>query len=262
MKNKNALKLGIFSDLHTGHRAGLTPPEYQSGERKHVLRQSEKWEWFVAKVKEAGPFDICIWLGDLVDGLGVRNHSETIIGDLNRQILASKDCVDAVGCKNNLFVYGTCVHVSTKDGLEIEKEVAQLVNGIENPKIFGQVWFDFGGYTIDCRHAPAGKSMVPHTRGNPIQRERMSNEQWFLDGSQELSGIYLRGHLHYCFTAGSPGRWQGYIVPALQSPDTKYGRILSNVVNCGFSTLETADGSWPTFKFYEAPKCRNKILKF
>ena len=103
--------------------------------------------------------------------------------------------------------------------------------------------------------------MVPHTKANPIQKERMSNEQWFIDGSQVLSDIYLRGHLHVCFRAGIPGKWEGFNCPALQSPDTKYGRILSNLCHVGFATLETENGSWPKFEFWEAPKSKNQVLK-
>ena len=247
-------KIGLFSDLHVGHRIGLNPPEYQAGNRKYLNKQVDRWQWFEEKVKEAGPFDVCIWLGDLIDGLGVKNHSECVIGDLNQQIQGAADVVKSVGCDKNYFVYGTMIHTSTKDGLEAELEVAKLINGDSYPQIWGQQWFKWGKYVIDCRHAPAGKSHVPHTRANPLQRERLSNIMWHLEGVQPLSNIILRGHCHYKFIAGEPGTWMAYALPALQGLGSKYGRILSNVVHEGFCTLTSNGESWPLFELYEMPR--------
>ena len=258
------IRAGIFSDTHCGHRAGLTPPEYQSGGRKWVYRQSEKWDWFINILKDIGKLDAAIWLGDLPDGQGVRNASETIIPNLNRQINCCVDVIETVNCKENFFLYGTCVHVTSKEGIDLEYEIAKQVTGKQDPNISDEMKIQFGNHILNCRHQPAGKSHVPHTRANPIQRERMADEQWYLDNQEVevLSDIYLRGHLHYMATAGIPNRWQGFNVPALQSPHTKYGaRTLSNVVHCGFCVLES-DGSWPILKVYEAPRERRTVLKF
>jgi hypothetical protein len=89
----------------------------------------------------------------------------------------------------------------------------------------------------------------------------MANEQWHLKGYQPLASLYFRGHLHYKFTAGSPGTWQGWNLPALQTPKTKYGRRLSNTVDVGISVIEASD-NWPKYEIYEAPICQEKVLNW
>jgi len=86
-------KILFTSDQHTGHRAGLTPPKYQSGGRKWVRRQAQKWEWYESVIDNYGPFSCHINLGDVVDGLGVKDSSETIIAtnDQIRSIVKNKD---------------------------------------------------------------------------------------------------------------------------------------------------------------------------
>jgi hypothetical protein len=250
----------ILSDLHCGHYAGLHTPKFQRGGGGQIAAQDKKWKWFESALVEASPFDKAVWVGDLVDGGGVKNSSERVL-NLNEQIDCARDIIKTVGCKKNLFVYGTMVHTSTRDGLELEDEIAKRTNGEDEPLIFSQAWFKIGKHIVDVRHAPACSSAVPNTRANPILRERMANEQWSMKGLQPLADLYLRGHLHYKFTAGSPGTWQGWNLAALQTPNTKFGRRLSNTVDVGFSLIEAND-KWPIYEIYEAPICREEVLNW
>lgn len=265
MAKKNRLeRVLVISDLHCGHRAGIMTPKYQSGRRKYVLDQASKWEWFEETLIQAAPFDKVVWVGDMIDGTGVKNPSETVL-NLNDQIKCAVDVVRTVNCPKNLFVYGTMIHTSTKDGLESEEEIAEKINGEDNPNIWSQAWFKIGDLVCDVRHAPASSSGVPHTRGNVIARERMANEQWYLKGLQPLAHLYLRGHVHFKYTAGVPGEWQGWTLSALQSPKTKFGRKLSNTVDVGIGILESTD-NWPikppTFEIYGAPVCQEAVLNW
>jgi len=163
-KNEYHVRIGVFADFHCGHRVGLVPPEFMAGERKYLNRQHDRWTWFTKTVDSIRPLDGAIFLGDLCDGLGVTDVSECIIPDLNRQIRAAADIVKAINAPKNYFVYGTRVHVRTKDGLELEQQVAELCNG----KIHGQIWLSVGKFIIDARHAPAGKSYAETSRANPL----------------------------------------------------------------------------------------------
>jgi hypothetical protein len=245
-------KIIFISDPHTGHVSGLTPPDYQAGSREQVREQNKKWEWFCEKLLEKGPFDAMISMGDIVDGQGVKDSSETIL-DPNKQISAAIDIVNLIEAPVNWFVFGTRVHTTTGDGLELDYEVARAINGSDDPKIKGQIWLQIDDYVLDCRHAPAGRSGVPHTKGNPLMRERMSNEQWYLEGRQVLANHYFRGHCHYQYNVGVPNKWSAYAVPALQSPDTKHGRVLSQVVHCGFGILTIEEGEWPKWEIINEP---------
>jgi hypothetical protein len=220
-----------------------------------------KWKWFESALIEAGPFDKVVWVGDLVDGLGVKNTSETIIADLNQQIQCAIDIIETVNCKKNLFLYGTMIHTATKDGLEMEKVIAAAINGAESPNIHSQAWFKIGEHLFDVRHAPACSSAVPNTRANPITRERISNLEWARKGYQPKADCYLRGHLHFSYSVGEPGIWQGWNLAALQSPKTKYGRRLSNACDVGFATI-TEDKTWPIYRMYLAPVEKEKVLNW
>jgi len=248
----------ITSDMHTGHRAGLIPPKYYGGGREWIKKQEEKWEWFIDTLKEIGKIDCLVDLGDIVDGQGIKDSTETIL-DPNKQIMSAVEIIETIGAPVNWFVHGTRVHTTTRDGLEIDLAVASYVNGNDNPKISGQLWLGYGDFILDFRHACSGKSMIKHTRANPLLRERYHNESEFLEGRQPLATHYFRGHSHYMFSAGEPNRWSGYSVPALQSAKTKYGRILSSVTHVGMGVL-TINKGWPEWKVYEPKRKKAKVL--
>ena len=242
----------ITADWHTGHRAGLTPPEFYGGGREWANRQARKWEWFSHEVG-MHDWDCHINLGDIVDGQGVKDSSETIM-DLNSEISAACKIIETINCPINWFVYGTRVHTTTRDGVELDQEVAKHINGTENPMIFGQIWLEYGKWILDVRHAPGSRSGVYSTRGNPLIKERISNCLWADEGIQPRANHYFRAHQHFMFTAGEPNRWSAYSVAPLQSPATKYGRTLSNAVHCGFGILTIPDnGDWPIWEIKEAP---------
>jgi hypothetical protein len=241
-------RIGVFSDFHTGHKVGLTPPEYFAGKREVVQKQAAKWKWFTGSIKEHGPFVCCLFLGVLPDGHGVKNHCECIITDLNDQIDAVVQIVNYIGCDTNFMLYGTPVHVQDKSGLELEKEIAERVGA----EIHGQIWIEVEGYTLDLRHHPAGNSQV--YPANPLVKEHEANVRWHDEGVQPLADLIFRGHCHRLYNVGQPNRWSAHAVPALQGVGTRYGRRLSNIVHEGYGILDFPKGMWPIWTVYEAPK--------
>jgi len=246
-------RIGVFADFHCGHKNGLTPPDFWGGGKKIKNNLSERWMWFVRSLKDEGPFDAAIVLGDMVDGPGVKNGAETII-NLNQQAAAAAEIIKTIGAKKNFLVYGTPVHTITGGGFEIEKAVADIL-GVE---IHGQIWINVDGFILDCRHHPAGSSQV--YPGNPLQKERESNVRWAEENVQPKAHIILRGHVHKSFQIGEPGVWQGIACPALQDFGCVYGRRLSNVVHLGWGTLDTQKGVWPVWKTYMAPRNQEAVL--
>jgi hypothetical protein len=248
-------RIGIFSDFHTGHKVGLTPPEYFAGKREVVQKQAARWKWFSESVREQGPFDCCLFLGDLPDGQGFKNHSVCIITHLHDQIDAVVQIINYIGCDTNFMLYGTPVHVQDKSGLELEKEIAERVGA----EIHGQIWIEVEGYTLDLRHHPAGNSQV--YPANPLVKEHEANVRWHDEGVQPLAQIIFRGHCHRLYNVGQPNRWSAHAVPALQSVGTKYGRRLSNIVHEGYGTLDFIEGMWPIWTVYEVPRCQETPFK-
>ena len=247
-------RIGIFSDFHCGHKVGLTPPDYWSGGKKIINRLSERWEWFAKSLKDNGPFDAAIIMGDTVDGPGVKNGQETIL-NMNQQVTAAAEIISKINTEKIFMVYGTPVHTTAGGGYELEKGVADIL-GVE---IHGQIWINADGYILDCRHHPAGNSQV--YPGNPLVKERESNLRWNREGGvQPEAQFIIRGHTHRMYTVCEPNRWMGIACPALQDYGTVYGRRLSNTVHMGWGTLDISKGKWPRWTVYEAPKKKKIVL--
>ena len=70
MKKKKKRVIAI-SDLHCGHRVGLTPPDYADrSTTKWNTAQRALWGEYYRMVKEHGPADVLLVLGDVIDGRG------------------------------------------------------------------------------------------------------------------------------------------------------------------------------------------------
>ena len=61
----------VISDLHCGHRAGLTPPGWQYQENDQDLErakfgeiQRSIWNFFSEEINKLKPIDSCFVLGD------------------------------------------------------------------------------------------------------------------------------------------------------------------------------------------------------
>ena len=249
-------RLGIFADLHCGHKNGLTPPDFWGGGPKVKNKMAHRWGWFLQSISEHGPFDAAIWNGDLVDGPGVKSGNETVM-NLNLQADAAAQIIKTVAAPENYLLYGTPVHTITGDGYELEKDVAKSVGC----PIHGQIWLDVEGFILDIRHHPAGSSQV--YPGNPLQKERESNLRWAQEGVQPEADIILRAHVHKSFQIGKPDVWQAIAIPALQDFGCIFGRRLSNVVDFGWGTLDVMNkkkGVWPIWRTHHAPRIMEAVL--
>ena len=250
-------KILFCADCHTGSRTGLTPPEYQGGGREWVRDQVAKWEWFENVLETHGPFRAMIGMGDIVD-LGVKDQSE-IIMDAPRMINAAIEIVRRINAPINLFVYGTRVHTSTRDGIELDLEVAKHINGVEDPKIYDHLWADFGGKIADIKHAPTSRSRAIVSKFLPLMNERIFNEQASMKGYEPLSQLYFRAHLHTNADCGVPGEWHGYNVPCLQGIRTKYSRIISSGAYTEGVGILTLTEDWPRWEVIELPATSPQI---
>lgn len=246
-------RIGFFSDLHTGHRTGLCHPDWWGGGRSIVRELERVWEWFVGSLKEAGTLDCAVINGDGPDGPGVKNGQECIISDLNLQQLCVAEIIKTINAPVVYMTYGTPVHVTTRQGYELEKGIADIIGC----KIKRQIWLGVDDYILDIRHHPAGASTV--YPGNPLQKERESNVKWNMEGVQPLATHIIRSHTHRMYEVREPNRWHGIACPSLQGM-TNYGSRLSSVVHCGWGTLSfSKNGEWPIWKVYEAPRKKEVV---
>lgn len=225
------------SDLHCGHKVGLTPPAWWvSSDRVIGQVQREFWVWWEQTLAGLGPFDAALVLGDMIDGRGERSGgTELITTDRMEQCQIAAACLRAIPMTENgrmVGVKGTPYH--TGDSEDYEDIVAGLLG---NMTIGGHEWADAGGVVFDLKHKVGG-SQIPHGRHTAIAKERLWNILWSEREYAPRADIILRGHVHYHnFCGGSD--WLAMTLPALQGPGSKYGvRQCSGTVDFGFVVFE------------------------
>jgi hypothetical protein len=245
----------VISDLHSGHVAGLTPPEYQYQEvgdsttkhNKFARLQRELWIKFLNILEKYKPFDIGFDLGDLIDGKGSRSGgTELISNDRNTQVDMAVKCLEEVSRRGKenfkwIGVFGTGYHTSGEGGEDWESIIAERC-GFE--KIGAHESVDINGCIFDLKHH-IGSSSIPHGRFTAPAKERLWNVLWNERDLRPKANVILRGHVHYATFCGEPG-WVAMTVPALQGMGTKYGsRYCSGTVHWGLTVFDVnKDGTF------------------
>ena len=248
-------KIIVISDLHCGHVAGLTPPEWQVSEyeqsttkrNKWAKLQKELWMNFENIIERHKPFDVGFSLGDSIDGKGGKSGAtELITADRSEQADMAAEVHKYIRRKSKpdfkwIGVYGTGYHVSAEGGEDWESIVAERA---DFEKIGSHEWVDVNGVVFDLKHHIGGSS-IPHGRHTSAAKEKLWNTLWHEKDYQPKSNVILRGHVHYAAYCGGPG-WIAMTLPALQGMGTKYGsRRCSGTVDWGITIFEVRkDGTY------------------
>lgn len=242
---RTGCRVACIGDLHCGHGAGLTPPDWQSGAwagarkaRAVQAAQAALWDEYARLAKEASA-DVLIVAGDAIDGPG-KQTGEHITRDVVEQAAMAAECIQAWRGATVFMAYGTPFHVSA-DGSDIERVVADLVKARE---IGGHLYLDINGVMFDVKHK-VGSSSVPHGRHTALARERLWQQLWSEYGEPRgrCGDVLIRGHVHYHSVAGG-ANWCAMTLPALQGLGSKYGvRECSGVVDWGLVIFDVdSDG--------------------
>lgn len=255
----------VISDLHCGHRIGLTPPDYMYPDKtKNKIAsyfgklQREIWEWFTSEVKSLGKIDVLIVNGDCIDGKGKRSGgTELITTDLFLQAEMATQVIQSIKAKKIFMTYGTPYHVG--DSEDMEDIIAREVGA----DIKGQQFIEVNGNIFDVKHKTGGSS-VPHSRATAVSREALWNEIWSMsDNSQPRADVVIRSHVHYYNQSGNHKKI-GMTTPALQGFGSKYGeRQCSGVVDIGFVVFEVKGKNDYTFKphIFTSKLLKSKVEK-
>lgn len=239
------MKLLACGDFHSGHFAGLTPPEYQDRIHKKVRPLAKEcWRWFSDSVAACGKFDALLVNGDLIEGSGSKSGGSELWASSR---LEQKDAATAIikhlGIKTVIITYGTAYHVG--DGAEdFEHQVKDDLEAARyNVRISAHAFFEIGGVKFSAKHH-CGSSSVPHGRFTAIARETLWNQLWAEHGRQPSVDVTLRSHVHYYKFAGDADRI-AMTLPALQAAETKFGtRRCSGLVDFGFVVFDCAKGKY------------------
>ena len=217
-------RIVVISDMHCGHRVGMTPPKWQLNpdnehDAKWLRLQQEQWKWYCQKIDQLRPIDVLLVMGDCVDGRSERAAGRDCIRPGRRdQVDMAFDVIQRTGAAAIAMVYGTRYHVA-----DWEDDLCSDLG--ERATIGAHEWPEINGVVFDIKHKVGGSS-IPHGRTTALQRSRLWNGLWAAAGRQPQAQIFLRGHVHYHTAVsqivGDRQTW-AMTCPALQGVGSEFG---------------------------------------
>ena len=252
-EKQNFKRVVVISDLHCGHRIGLTPPKFQiqtSGSssqrfsKKYYHAQVALWDAYAKMIKNLGKIDILIVNGDAIDGRGERSGStELLYVDRNVQVDVAAECINYAKANTVLMLRGTDYHAGSSESFE--DNIAEKVGA---KKIEDHGWYDINGVVLDVKHF-VGSSGIPHGRSTAAKKSQMWNLIWAERNEQPRGKpgkiVIIRSHAHYFDYSGNAD-YLAIITPALQGMGSKFGaRICEGTVDFGLIYFDIQkDGEW------------------
>lgn len=236
----------MISDLHCGHRGGLTPPgqyrynqwDDENVKGKYGKLQATVWDWYAETVGAIGPVDLLVVNGDAIDGKGVSTGgSELLTADRLEQCEIAAECINIVDTKKTLLIRGTPYHVGKEE--DWEDVLGAMIRACD---VGAHEWVEADGVIIDFKHK-VGSSAVPHGRATALLRSGFWGALWAERGLQPRADILIRSHVHYHVHVGNPDRLI-MTTPCLQAW-SKYGTTqCEGLIDLGFITIECDEGEY------------------
>jgi len=235
-------RIVIIADMHCGHRAGLTPPQYRhaAGDdhiwQKYTRVAEEAWGLYAEEARRLVPIDCLVVNGDAIDGRGEKSGGcEALTVDRNEQCKIAIECIKLWEAPKIYMTRGTPYHAGDIESWE--DSVAEKVGA----KIGDHEWVDVNGYIFDVKHFVGG-SQIPHGRYTAVARDALWNSLWAEALDQPRADMIVRSHVHYCITGSN---WSGekhrefLVTPALQAMGTRFGaQRMSGIVTWGLVAFD------------------------
>lgn len=241
------MRVVIISDLHSGHRAGLTPESYWWPENgttetrcKFAELQRATWRWYTERMDALQPIDRLIVNGDAIDGKGKRSGGgELITADRDEQCDMAQEAIEYTRAKKVYMTYGTPYHVGYEEDWE-----TVLARNLDVEHIGAHDWYEVEGVVFDCKHK-VSSSIIPHGRNTGPNRDALWNAIWAERDLQPRANVFIRSHVHY-HTFSGDARQLIMTTPCLQA-HSKYGSLQCvGTIDMGFIVFDIEDGrySW------------------
>ena len=257
MTKRKAKTILLVSDLHCGHRIGLTPPSHRSpAGTAHHKQQRDLYDWWVETVSQIKPYAV-MCVGDLIDGAGKKSGgSEQVTTNMIEQAYMAVECLRQVGGNPKYFgVGGTEYH--TGQDCDFEEIIAREMKFVHFDDNFCAAIKSIPGVIFDIRHH-LGNSSVPYGKATAILKELVWNEVASVHEGVPEADIIIRGHTHHSIGITCPqqnGRTKSCIkLPAMEGHGSRYGkRRCSGEVHVGFALLHIYEDKTHDFEFVLAP---------
>jgi len=223
----------IISDLHSGHRFGLCPPEHWEPEsnnpvqQKIRLWQSSTWNWYKEKARQIGHLDRLVVNGDACEGDGIRSGAtELWTSDRLEQAEAAIFCARQFDFDAATVIEGTNSHTGTAEQFE-----APLAKAL-GTHLQAHAWLEYAGCVIDFKHH-IGSSSTPGAVPPALPREAVWNLMWSEHELQPKANVFIRSHLH-AYHAVIEDDFTAIVTPALQGWTRYGGTRMSKTISYGF----------------------------
>jgi len=241
----------VLSDFHGGSITGLTPAKYfnQYSDAQKIL-----WDFYTGALKMVGPVDLCILVGDLIDGRGKKGTRQHLTTDLKEQIDIAIADIEIVKTKKYMFIRGTPFHV--EDGMECEDLIASHFDS----SIADENKVDVNGCIIHCKHT-VGKSSTSYGSVTSLQSGAINALLSDCVTSDVIADIYIRGHVHE-YICLERALYTVISTPSLQMKGLAYGRRYSGAYDVGVLWIDIVDkNNFTVNKILLHPVAGRKIIK-
>jgi hypothetical protein len=235
----------LCSDLHCGHRAGLTPPSWQYSVDDDPVRnkfaevQAKMWNWWVASIEDLRPIHTLVVVGDAIDGKGEKSGgTELLTTDRKIQVAMAAEAINWIGADKVYIIKGTRYHTG-EDGEDWEEVLADNVNAVHCGY---HEWISCEGVMFDLRHFVGGSS-IPHGRTTALSRAQLWNALWNDRDMQPKADVIVRAHRHF-YINHEESTFRLINLPAMQFW-TKFGSaIVEGCNDVGFVYCDCHEGSY------------------
>ena len=191
-------RLLFLADTHCGARGGLAPPAWQiPADRDDMVQhawhsiQAEAWDTYLGWLKECGPVDMAVHMGDAIDGTSDRSSgTELLTSDMAEQCQIAGACLHPVRAARWLFLYGTPYHTAA-GGQDWDALVACEFGG----EIHDHAWVEVNGCVFDLKHKAGGAS-APAGGDAYLRGEILWSHEWALRHEWPLPHQIARAHVH------------------------------------------------------------------
>lgn len=236
-------KIILISDLHCGHRAGLTPPDYQQDGPWGEI-QAKTWEWYADSLARIGPVDFVAVVGDALDGNGRINAGvEQITTDRRQQVIMAQEALQEIQADRYGFIIGSPYHVGKEE--DFEQILSDRMAG-EFCDVHRQV--DVLGTIFDLKHVTGGTS-IPHGKATAINKESLWATLKAERGLGHKPHVLARAHTHkWHYTGDTDGLRM--TLPALQVSSLYGAKNFSGITDYGFVLFEVhgpGEYSWKPY---------------
>ena len=238
-------RLLIISDLHCGHRYGLTPPRWwMPDDTREGKIQRTVWEWYSKTIEALKPFDVCIVNGDSTDGSGrINNGVELITTNMLTQVDMAEEALGIVEAKKYGFIIGSGYHTGRAE--DVEKVLSDKMDGLFCES---RNTVEINGTIFDFRHEVGGTG-IPHGKASAINKENL----WALlrheKGLSPRVDVLVRSHVHKLHATFDTDGLR-LTTPAMQY-ESNYGvRKFSGLIDMGFIVFDINGPGDYTWKPY------------